>query len=180
MSDPKRAHTTWVNLIEWINVHLGVGAEPKSLTFAQIAVRGIIVFVIALTMVRLGDKRFLSKKTAFDAILGLIIASMLARAVNGSAPFWPTLGGGFILIALHRLIAFFSRRSHAFGILVKGTSDLVVRDGQIIEAGMRRNDLSRHDLEEDMRLKGQVDEISKIKLAYAERDGHISIVPKGK
>ena len=34
-------------------------------------------------MVRLGDKRFLSKKTAFDAILGFILASMLARAVNG-------------------------------------------------------------------------------------------------
>jgi uncharacterized membrane protein YcaP (DUF421 family) len=31
-----------------------------------------------------------------------------------------------------------------------------------------------------MRSKGQLDEISKIKVAYAERDGHISIVPKGK
>src|SRR3569833_2325079 len=117
-------------------------------------------------MVRLGDKRFLSKKTAFDAILGLILASMLARAVNGSSAFWPTLGGGFILVALHRLIAFSSRRWHAFG--------------EIVEAGMRRNDLSIHDLEEDMRLKGQLDDMSKIKVAYAERDGHISIVPKGK
>jgi uncharacterized membrane protein YcaP (DUF421 family) len=61
---------------------------------------------------------------------------------------------------------------------VKGTSDLVVRDGEILEAGMRRNDLSKHDLEEDMRLKGRVDDIKKIKVAYAERDGHISVVPK--
>ena len=167
-----------MSAIEWINVHLGLGNDPKALTFAQIAIRGIIVFVISLAMVRLGDKRFLSKKTAFDAILGLILASMLARAVNGSAAFWPTLGGGFILIGLHRLIAFASRRWHAFGILVKGTSDLVVRDGHVIETGMRRNDLSVHDLQEDMRLKGRVDEISKIKVAYAERDGHISVVPK--
>jgi len=146
-----------MHVFDWlngINAYLGVGSEPKSLTFAQIAVRGVIVFVIALIMVRMGDKRFLSKKTAFDAILGLILASMLARAVNGSASFWPTLGGGFILVGLHRLIAFASRRWHAFGILVKGTSDLVVRDGQVIEAGMRRNDLSMHDLEEDMRSKG--------------------------
>jgi uncharacterized membrane protein YcaP (DUF421 family) len=169
-----------MHLLESVNAYLGIGSEPKALTFAQIAIRGVIVFIISLTMVRLGDKRFLSKKTAFDAILGLILASMLARAVNGSAAFWPTLGGGFILIGLHRLIAFASRRWHAFGILVKGTSDLVVRDGQIVKAGMRRNDLSLHDLEEDMRSKGQVDEISKIKLAYAERDGHISIVPKDK
>jgi uncharacterized membrane protein YcaP (DUF421 family) len=78
------------------------------------------------------------------------------------------------------LIAFASRRWHTFGILVKGTSDLVVRDGQIVAAGMRRNDLSEHDLHEDMRLHGQVEDVSKIKLAYAERDGHISIVPKDK
>jgi uncharacterized membrane protein YcaP (DUF421 family) len=131
-------------------------------------------------MVRLGDKRFLSKKTAFDAILGLILASMLARAVNGSSAFWPTLGGGFVLVGLHRLIAFLSRRWHKFGILVKGTSDLVVRNGEIVQAGMRRNDLSKHDLEEDMRLKGQVDDVSKIKVAYAERNGQISVVRKEK
>jgi uncharacterized membrane protein YcaP (DUF421 family) len=90
------------------------------------------------------------------------------------------LGGGFVLVGFHRLIAFSTRRWHAFGKLVKGTSDVIVRDGQIIEAGMRRNDLSVHDLEEDMRLKGQLDSVDKIKLAYAERDGHISIVPKDK
>ena len=169
-----------MNFFEWINEHLGFGSDPKDLTFLQIAVRGIIVFVVTLVMVRLGDKRFLSKKTAFDAILGLILASMLARAVNGSASFWPTLGGGFVLVGLHRLIAYFSRRWHKFGNLVKGTSDLVVRDGQVIETGMRRNDLSEHDLQEDMRLNGQVNEVSKIKVAYAERNGQISIVPKNK
>lgn len=169
-----------MNVFESINAFLGVGHEPKNLTFSQIAVRGIIVFVVALIMVRLGDKRFLSKKTAFDAILGLILASMLARTVNGSAAFWPTLGGGFVLVGLHRLIAFASRRWHKFGILVKGTSDLVVRDGQIVQVGMRRNDLSEHDLHEDMRMHGQVDDVSKIKVAYAERNGHISIVPKDK
>jgi uncharacterized membrane protein YcaP (DUF421 family) len=105
---------------------------------------------------------------------------MLARAVHGSAAFWRTLGGGFVLVALHRLIAFLSRRWHKFGILVKGTSDLVVRDGRMIEAGMRRNDLSEHDLQEDMRIHGQVDDVSQIKVAYAERNGHISIVPKDK
>jgi uncharacterized membrane protein YcaP (DUF421 family) len=167
-----------MNPFEWLHAHLGLGLEPKNLTFVQIAVRGIIVFVVTLIMVRLGDKRFLSKKTAFDAILGLILASMLARAVNGSASFWPTLGGGFVLVGLHRLIAFLSRRWHKFGILVKGSSDLVVRDGQVIDAGMRKNDLSPHDLDEDMRLNGQVDDVSKIKMAYAERNGQISIVHK--
>ncbi|HLP78972.1 MAG TPA: YetF domain-containing protein [Candidatus Paceibacterota bacterium] len=103
---------------------------------------------------------------------------MLARAVNGSAAFWPTLGGGFILIALHRLIAFFSRRSHAFGNLVKGNSELVIQDGIVVERGMRKNDLSDHDLSEALRLNGQVERADQVRIAYVERSGEISVVPK--
>jgi uncharacterized membrane protein YcaP (DUF421 family) len=159
---------------------LGLGRKPEELTFTHIALRGVIVFIIALIMVRLGDKRFLSKKTAFDAILGFILASMLARVVNGSAAFWPTLGGGFVLVALHRLIAFCSRRWHAFGILVKGTSDVVIRNGEVIDANLRRNDLSEHDLLEDLRLNGQLDHPKDVQSAYIERNGDISVVPKSR
>jgi uncharacterized membrane protein YcaP (DUF421 family) len=169
-----------MNAFESLDTVLGIGRPAQNLTFLQITLRGIIVFIITLVMVRLGDKRFLSKKTTFDAILGFILASMLARAVNGSSSFWPTLGGGFVLVALHRLIAHLSRRSHKFGILVKGTSDLVIRDGRIVQEGLLRNDLSEHDLEEDLRLNGQVDDPSQVKLAYAERNGQISVVPKKK
>ena len=71
------------------------------------------------------------------------------------AAFWATLAGGFVLVGLHRLIAFASRRWHAFGKLVKGTSEPVIRDGKIIEANLRRNDMSEHDLLEDLRLKAR-------------------------
>ena len=92
---------------------LGLGRDATSLTFTQISLRGIIVFFAALVIVRCGDRRFLSQKTAFDAVLGFILASMLARAVNGTAAFLPTLGGGFVLVMLHRVLAYWSRRSHA-------------------------------------------------------------------
>ena len=99
---------------------LGLGREATELTFTQISLRGIIVFVAALAIVRCGDRRFLSQKTAFDAVLGFILASMLARAVNGTAAFFPTLGGGFVLVMLHRVLAYAARRSHPFGDLIKG------------------------------------------------------------
>ncbi len=51
---------------------LGLGVEPKDLTFIQISLRGIIVFVVTLTTVRLGHKRSLSRKTPFDAVLLVI------------------------------------------------------------------------------------------------------------
>ena len=79
--------------------------EPKNLTFVQISLRGIIVFLATLAMVRLGHKRSLSHKTPFDAVLLVILASVLSRTINGSAAFFATLGGGVVLVLLHRLFA---------------------------------------------------------------------------
>src|SRR5215467_7095438 len=94
-----------MNIYEGVKEILGLGLESRDLSFIQISLRGIIVFIVSLAMVRAGNKRFLAKMSAFDAILGFILASMLARAVNGTAAFFPTLGGGFVLVGLHALIA---------------------------------------------------------------------------
>jgi uncharacterized membrane protein YcaP (DUF421 family) len=159
-----------------VGAALGLGREATALTFAQISLRGVIVFVATVIIIRCGDRRFLSQKTAFDAVLGFILASMLARAVNGTAAFFPTLGGGFVLVILHRVLAYWSRRSHAFGLLIKGHSDVVVRDGKLDEAVASRNRLSDHDVLEDIRLHGNVAEVRDVGLAVFERNGHISVV----
>src|ERR1700758_5869604 len=86
-----------------LHAWLGIGVEPKGLTFLQVSIRGVIVFIATLIMVRLGSKRSLAEKTAFDAVFLVIIGSMLARAINGSEAFFPTLGAGFVLVFLHRL-----------------------------------------------------------------------------
>ena len=98
---------------------LGLGAEPRDLTFIQISLRGVIVFIATLIMVRVGHKRSLSRKTAFDAVLLVILASVLSRAINGSAAFFATLGGGLVLVLLHRLLALIAFHSHWFGCLIK-------------------------------------------------------------
>ncbi len=59
---------------------LGLGVEPKDLTFVQISLRGIIVFLVTLAAMRIGHKRSLSRKTPFDAVLLVILAAVpLAR-----------------------------------------------------------------------------------------------------
>ena len=159
-----------------VSITLGLGQDATALTFTQISLRGIIVFMAALVIIRCGDRRFLSQKTAFDAVLGFILASMLARAVNGTAAFLPTLGGGFILVMLHRVLAYWSRRSHALGVLIKGRSDVIVRDGALDVDMANRSRLSEHDLLEDLRLHGNVDDVREVALAVFERNGHISVV----
>jgi uncharacterized membrane protein YcaP (DUF421 family) len=155
---------------------LGLGIEPKQLTFLQISLRGIIVFVATLVMVRMSSKRSLAEKTAFDATLLVIIASVLARAINGSAPFLPTLGTEFVLVLLHRFLALTAYYSHGFGILIKGKPAVLVKNGKLQRRNMGLNHISEHDLEEDMRLDAANEDLSKIKVARVERSGDISFI----
>jgi uncharacterized membrane protein YcaP (DUF421 family) len=161
---------------DFIAPTLGLGIEPKDLTFLQISLRGIIVFVATLLTVRLGHKRSLARKTAFDAVLLVILASVLSRAINGSAAFFGTLGGGLVLVLLHRLLALIAYHSHWFGIVIKGRPERIVEDGDLIIRAMKRNHISQHDLEEDLRLSAQVERINNIKVARVERSGDISFI----
>lgn len=157
---------------------LGLGAEPKDLTFVQISLRGIIVFLATLIMIRIGHKRSLARKTAFDAVLIVILASVLARAVNGTAAFFATLGGCFVIVLVHRLLAFIACYSHWFGVLIKGRPELIIEDGDLILDAMRRNHISRHDVEEDLRLAAKTEDLKDIRAGYVERSGDISFIEK--
>jgi uncharacterized membrane protein YcaP (DUF421 family) len=161
---------------EFAQALLGLGVEPKHLTSLQVSTRGIIVFIATLIMVRISSKRSLAEKTAFDAALIIIIASVLSRAINGSAPFVPTLVVGFVLVLLHRLLALGAYASHTFGILVKGKPVTIVENGRVDRKNMRANHITQHDLEEDMRLDAEIDDLRQIKVARVERSGDISFI----
>ena len=162
----------------WLQMNsvLGLSAEPKDLTLLQISLRGFMIFIATLIMLRLADRRFLSKRSAFDAVVGFILASMLARAVNGSSAFFPTIGGGFVIITLHRLLAFLTRQNHSLGTLIKGKVDVLINNGEIDKEVMRSNNLSRHDVLEDLRMNGNIEDLAKVKRAYYERNGQVSVV----
>src|SRR6267143_6067092 len=111
----RRSNLRMQSFYDFAGPLLGLGAEPKDLTFAQTSLRGVIIFLVTLVMVRLSSKRSLAEKTAFDAILLVILASVLSRAINGSAGFFTSIGGGFVLVFLHRSFGWIAYRSHAFG-----------------------------------------------------------------
>ena len=165
---------------DFVSPLLGLAVEPKDLTFVQISLRGVIVFIATLVMIRMGHKRSLARKTAFDAVLIVILASVLSRAINGSSAFFATLGGGVVIVVVHRLLALIAYYSHWFGFLIKGQPDLIIEDGQLILSTMRRNHISRHDLEEDLRLDAQTEDLKDIRTSYVERSGDISFISKKK
>lgn len=152
-------------------------AQGKDLNAWLMALRAALIFVGAIVLVRLGDRRFLGKNSAFDVVLSVILGSALSRAVNGSANLVATMGAGLVLIVLHWLFAAISFRSDPFGKLIKGEADQLVKDGQIDWEAMRRSEISEKDLLGSVRLIGRLPSIDKVGEAYLERSGSISVVP---
>ena len=157
---------------------LGLGRDAGDIGPGQMAIRAVVVYALTLAIVRLGSKRLLGKASAFDVILGIMIGSVMSRGINGSAGLLPTLAGGATLVALHWLFAVLAYHTSWFGNLVKGRPVLLVEDGRVREEGMRKTSLSEHDLQEALRLRGGAPDPSRVALAYLERDGTVSVVPK--
>jgi uncharacterized membrane protein YcaP (DUF421 family) len=155
---------------------LGIGLDPQSLTAGQMTLRSVIVYGAGIVLIRLGDKRFLGRLTAFDAVMGVLIGSVLGRAINGNAPFFGTLIACAALVVLHRVFALAAFRVRWFGRLIKGDTRLLVRDGEPQRAELKKSHITQGDLEEMLRLGGGVEKASHVRLAYYERNGQVSVI----
>lgn len=155
---------------------LGLGED--TLSWRHMAARAVVVFVAALTMVRIGDKRFLGKSTAFDVILGVILGSVVSRAITGQSPFVPTLVAALVLVGMHWLLAWIAFRSDRFGTLVKGRTRTLVRDGELQEDAMRKSHVSRDDLRSALRTEASLEDVGDVKVARLERSGSVSVIER--
>ncbi|HEY4247724.1 MAG TPA: YetF domain-containing protein [Lacunisphaera sp.] len=155
---------------------LGLHVVPASLSFSQMALRGLVVFLFGTLIVRLGDRRLLGKNATFDMLLLVILGSVLSRAVNGQAAFLPTLGVSGLLVLFHHLAGVLSCHFPVISKLVKGQARVVIKDGVVDPGELMRCRISPDDLDENLRLNGNVCEIREIKEARLERNGTISVV----
>jgi uncharacterized membrane protein YcaP (DUF421 family) len=156
---------------------LGLGEPIEEVGVVAMALRTAIVYVVALVLVRLSSRRLLAKASAFDVIVAIMLGSILSSAINGSAPFLHSLVAGAVLLGMQWLFATVAVHTHWLGPLVKGGPVLLIRDGQVQEDGMREVDLTHEDLAEALRLQIHDEDPARVRRAYMERNGKISVIP---
>src|SRR5437763_16318014 len=103
-----------------IETFLGLHADAKELLWYQISLRAVVIYLAGLFIIRISDKRFLGRHTAFDAFLAFVLGAMLSRAINGPERLVESIVGGIVLIGLHWLFSIASYKSTSFGTLIKG------------------------------------------------------------
>ena len=161
----------------WEIVDSALGLDAEKLTVWQMGLRALVVYIAAVALVRLGEKRFIAKFTAFDVILGIMLGSVLAGAITGSSPFFPALAAAVVLVGLHYLFAALAFRFERFGALVKGDTRTLIQDGEIQWDAMRRGHISERDLMGALRENAKMTDPGRVKLATLERSGDISVIP---
>lgn len=118
-----------------------------------------MIFRFGLAALRIGKSRTLSQATAFDALLALILGSVLARGIIGSVPLLTILSSS-TLVGLHWLLSLAAAKSHWFGELVKGRVKKLVSDGVINWDRMQESHISEHDLLEETRLNANLEDVT--------------------
>lgn len=161
-----------------MNTILYLFGEGKDLNMLQMSLRAVLVFLIGLVLVRLSGRRSFGMRMPFDNVVTIILGAVLSRAVIGASPFWPTIAASAVIVAMHRLFAWLSLYSDAFGCLIKGESLSLYKEGKINQQLMKDTLMTEKDLIEGIRINSNLDTLEDVKEVFVERDGQVSVVKK--
>lgn len=141
-------------------------------------VRGSVFYLAVVLIIRVIPKRETGSISPNDMIGLVIVGNLAGQAIAGEAMSGPDL---LLLIAV--VLAW----SHVFNLIefhfprlrgiAQDTPTLLVYDGKIIRANLRQEKLTEQELSANIRKNG-ISDISMVKQAVLEADGHISVVPK--
>lgn len=158
--------------------HKVIGSDADTILWWQMVCRAILIFLYTLLLVRFGGRRIFGKNTSFDIVVGVILGSIMSRALTANAQFFPTIAAATVLVLLHWLLAALSQHSRHLGHLIKGTEVLIVKDGKIQEAALKKTNMTEHDLMESLRSTGSTTDVENVKAAYLERSGNVSVIKR--
>lgn len=137
--------------------------------------RGFVVYLLVMVLVRLSGKRAVGQFTPFDLILLILIGNAVQNGINGGDN---SLTGAFVmagtLIVLNYMVAWLSARYPRFRRLVEGQATVLARDGHVHRGVLRKQLVSEADFRKAMREAGCIHEAD-IRLAILETNGHITI-----
>ncbi|RFZ84451.1 DUF421 domain-containing protein [Mucilaginibacter terrenus] len=161
-----------------MNVFISIFGEGKDLSLFQMSARAIVIYFVAMILIRVSGRRTFGKKSSFDITISIILGAVLSRAIVGASPFISTVIASFALVLLHRLIAMAIWHSKIMGQLVKGEGRMLYENGKFNENNLRKCLLTRDDIMTDLRIKTNSKSLDDVKTIYMENTGELSFVTK--
>ncbi|KQM12524.1 hypothetical protein AOA80_01705 [Methanomassiliicoccales archaeon RumEn M1] len=157
-----------------LNELIGLGPAESLL---ELFVRVSVLYIVIMLAVRLSGKRGIGQASAVDFILALAVGDAIGDMAYGTENILKGVLIIAIWVGLHALTAYLGVRWPRFEELVGGRKATVVRDGVIMETALKHELISREELMMLLRTK-DIEDVSKVKVAYLETDGTLSVSMK--
>ena len=146
----------------------------------EFVVRGVVVYVFLLVMLRITGRRQVGQLAPFDLVLLLVLSNAVQNSMNGGDN---SLVGGLIsattLIAVNYGVGLLTYRNKKLEALIEGRPQLLIHNGRLFEDVLQSAKLTHHELNAALRQSGCacVDDVHS---AILENNGSISVTPKVK
>jgi uncharacterized membrane protein YcaP (DUF421 family) len=145
----------------------------------DIVLRATVIFVALYLLVRLMGKRELGQMTPFELIVLVVIGDLIQQGVTQNdfsltAAIIAISTIAFLALAMSWASYLWPRAER----LLEGEPRVIVRDGELLTANLRRNRLTRSEIESEMRLSG-IAHMADVRWAILEPRGKISFIERG-
>ncbi len=147
------------------------GSEPL-----EIVLRVLLVYVVVLVGIRISGKREVGQMTPIDLVLMLLIANAVQNAMTGPDT---SLIGGLLAAATLLLLNWSATRllwkNRKLRRIIEGDPTLLIYQGQVITAHLKRENVTPEDLSQALREHG-IATFADVYIATLEVDGSISVL----
>lgn len=140
--------------------------------------RTIAVYVFLLVGLRLAGKRELGQLNPFDLVVLLLLSNTLQNAIIGEDN---SLTGGIVgatsLLVLNWLVVRFLYTHPVVARWLEGDSDVLIKDGTLLEQRLQRELITKEELEAAARRQG-LEGLHHVETCRLEVGGALTFVPK--
>ncbi len=161
-----------------MDILIKIFGEGKDLSVLQMSCRGLVVFLIALVLIRISGRRSFGMRTPLDNIIVITLGAVLSRAIVGVSPFLPIIVTSLVIVLLHRALGWLTIHNKTIAQIIEGKKIVLYSNEKFREENMNNALVSKEDIMLGIRKTALTEDMNKIQAVYMERNGEISAIKK--
>ena len=145
------------------------------LDLTGIIFRVSVMYMYALTLVRISGKQSIAQLAAMDLVVTLIIGDLFDDVFWAEVPLVQGLVGFGTVVLAHILVTYLSSRSKRIDQLVNSPARVMIQDGKLVLENLQREWMRQETLQFELRLNGE-EHPRDVREATLEPEGQVSVL----
>lgn len=141
-------------------------------------IRTLILYLIVVVVMRIMGKRQIGQLQPFELVVAIMISELAAVPMQNTGV--PLVNGIIPILTLliaQILLSFFSFKSQKARAIICGKPNILIENGKINEANLRKEFYTLNDLLEQLRINNMPN-IADVEYAILETNGQLSVLSK--